>query len=513
MAYFELDATQFVRIRCSSQRSSVAEFCRIVAKALGVQSTAEVAVRKLLREAAHSVAATVQQKGERVIIVLEDADWLVTLTAGEGDAAEVEAARDLWTELAELAAADVVGVVATTVRGFQLQRRVIDRWENPLATHLVPIQLHGMTVDGIGRIACDLGAGVGVGFEDAAVARIHEWSGGHVDLARRICDRLVDAPRASGPLAWHTFSAADVDRTCEAMVAAGTTFRDSLIPWLSPGESAVLHAVARDRPRLLRDLRAALAGELEETAISDALEHLREMGLVAHSRGHETITIRLLAEWIRIHGVSQPHAQRRKRDRRLVIAASAAAALLLVGGAYLVWLRDRMITTSELPDNNGCSYRFKHPERAAQGDTVKLYVFRECSAPTDAAIVLGEMNATVATIDARPLKFVKRGVHSERADVSISLEQPDAAGTSYRFSLEQDATTGAPRIGELVIIHDATPGIRRILERAAEVAMAMLSFVLLGVAVQRRALTVLRRAIRVVRPGVRSAKAKTASAP
>jgi hypothetical protein len=132
----------------------------------------------LLRNAAHGLAAEAVVLGERALLVLEDADWLVSLAAGIGDAGEVMAARELWTELGELAVAGVagvvgvVGVVVTAVRGFLLQPRKIGTWENPVASGLVVIQLRGLSLEGVEHIVRDLGADVGVGFDDAAVARI-----------------------------------------------------------------------------------------------------------------------------------------------------------------------------------------------------------------------------------------------------------------------------------------------------------------------------------------------------
>ena len=502
MAYFELEATEFVRIHCSSHQSSVEAFCRTIAERLGSAAPDGALPRRLLRDAAHGLAAAGRVQGTRTVLVLEDADWLIALAAGRGDAAEIAAARGLWTELAELAAAKVVGVVATSVRGFVLQRRVIGEWENPFATHLAVIPVRGTTADGTSRIAGDLAAGAGASFSDGAVARLHAWSAGHIDLIGRICDRVFDGTDAA-PLATDEITAARVDRACRALVAAGTTFRDSLVPWLDPTERAVLEAVARVRPRSVRSLKRAFADHLDQAAIGDALEDLRELGLVAHIRGRETVTIELLARWIRLHGAPDAESLERARRRRRALVATAMAALLLLVTTYWVWLRDRMVTSEELRQRD-CVFQLKYPERAAQRETVKLYVFRECQS-AGVPMVLDELGSTVATIDQRPLKFIRYGSRSERADVSITLEQTDASGDGYRFALETEAATPvvAP-LGAFEITHDAMAGWRHTLEGAAKLAVAVLSALLVFVALQRRALGVLRRISTLFRGGKRA---------
>jgi hypothetical protein len=315
-------------------------------------------------------------KRDQLVIVLEDADWLIRLASSyEPDAARRLRARELWRSLAKLCSDSGYTVIVTSVRDFQVVDPV--PLERPVPVSRVPMR--ALSPRESDRLVVSLGELVGFTPDREALARLHHESGGNVYALRLLCSQVIRTLRERPeymPLARLEVTAELVDQAARHIAATGSTFRSHVSVWLDDAEKIVLQHIASERPRSPRRVRRALEGSADPEQIGKALDGLELMGLVEFRHGRHRVGIPLFERWIDTHlepPVRRRNAIREARASRVAIACTAAALLF---GAY--WTVLRSTRSAERAALGDCTFELDHPDRVGVDETFALFVFQSC---------------------------------------------------------------------------------------------------------------------------------------
>jgi serine/threonine protein kinase len=396
-------------------------------------------------------------KRDQLVIVLEDADWLIRLaSSSESDVGRRLRARELWRSLAKLCSDSGYTVIVTSVRDFQ----VIDQMphERPVSVSRVPMR--ALSRRESDRLVCSLGELVGFSPDREALARLHEQSGGNVYALRLLCSTVIRGMRERPeymPLARLEVTAALVDAAALRIAATGSTFRPHVSVWLDDVEKTVLQYIASERPQSPRQVRRALDGSADPELITRALDGLELMGLVEFRDGRHRVRIALLERWIETH--LEPPARRRNaiREARVSrVAIGCTVAALLVGAYWTVLRSTRSADSASLDD---CRFELDHPDRIGVDETFALFVYQHCKVARHQQLtlepVMSSLHIPAPTSDCTPttasctalFQPVAREQAHDAYHVQLLVDgQPLASG-----EIERDRFASVRSIGERTV--------------------------------------------------------------
>jgi serine/threonine protein kinase len=436
-----------------------------------------------------SIRATVETLvlSQRLVLVLEDADWLVRMSApdypDDGKRAQV---RALWTALADNVRTHRNTVIVTSVRGLGSLPGTDTFAVPPMRSMLVaPLDRAGVR-----RVVDELGGSIGFAASDATVARLHALTGGNVFVLRGLCAAIVDRARqraGSSPFEAITVRRRDVDAAATELAGTIRTFHRHIMELLDEGERRVLHHVARREPRSVRAVR----GALPDVAVMPALKALEDMGYVKHERGRHRVAVPLLAAWLRQNLDPAPVEGERTRSRRLSTLALGASATALLLGIYWTWLGSERVLTRGA--GAACAVSVDHPRRAAAGETVRLHVLHTCPLPAIGAAPPAP-NVRLRAVQAAATIPTREQLCGPEESCRFDVTVEEQASPDYRLAVD----AGGAR-ADVVIARDALGEARRVL--ASGVRAAALLPLLLGgfLAYQRELRGLLRRLLRLGR--------------
>ncbi|MFL5349374.1 MAG: protein kinase domain-containing protein, partial [Hyalangium sp.] len=388
LARYGLEDARFVSVRCIEvSERRVSEVAALVGRALEAPATAgpPPGIRERLEAAISSAKERAQ--GQRIVLVIEDADFCISaLTDERASEEERRDARLFWTSLADQSRAGACAVVVTSLAGSQLSDTVLSGWANPLANQVHVLRVELLSLEDVRRMCTELGRQINVTFDEAALRRIYELSAGNVRVVRSLCSQAIQLRRrasAVSPLQELHVRKRDIARAAVQVAGTSDTFRGNLLPWLDPTDKQVLEVVASQRPRTVKTLCNSLKGQVSAEQCDLSLERLRRMGLVEHREGHERITIPLLEDWVQHHITPPASVENQRRDRRLrYLAAGSTLTLLLFGGYFLATQPQEARWQSAQ-----CVGQINYQGRALPDQPVTLLLFRSCKRPGDTTLV------------------------------------------------------------------------------------------------------------------------------
>lgn len=405
LAEYGTEKLRFSTVRCSTRsgRDATLVARQIVKKLTGlvipVRNGRELSVQELFTHVAHSLG------GEQndMVLVLEDADWLID--GLESVEQEFQAqVRTFWRCLAELLEDQPLRVVVTSIQGFMLKRSKREGWENPLANEVTLVQLHPLLPLDVSRYVRTLGAQLNMSFDAAALTELSRVSRGHLRPLQKLCTYALEWHRNQvnhHPLSVLAVTKLDIERGMRALAADESTYRDRELEWLNETEEQVLHVLAARKLKHRRAVQSALP-ERPPQEVAAALRRLRELGLINHNGTHDVHTIPLLEAWIKRHvdrDVDAPTRIRRRRDRGLTLGVSLTVLML---AAYTV-LRTSDKTAGPVAFE-GCQYLLKYPSHARRGKTFPVRVLREACSGSAHVVPLqitGSMTTTLKGTDGK----------------------------------------------------------------------------------------------------------------
>jgi tRNA A-37 threonylcarbamoyl transferase component Bud32 len=309
----------------------------------------------------------------RLVVVVEDADWLISMASAEPPVPGATAlAQDLFASLAELCKRAAHTVIVTSVRDLAATRGV-----GPVPTR---IALRALAPAGVQSLVDELGTLIQLRPDARAIARLNHWSAGNVFALRSLCSEIVDTWQKRpdhSPLAPMPVQARDVDAAAATLAVSGPTFRDQLLSWVGPIEEQILHYVATSAPRSPRRIRRALGGDGAQ--VGHAVSSLQAMGVIGDVAGRQRIAMPLLEAWIKHHldtpaKVATDRGERRLRYAGLGLAVTAL--MLAFYGVILAGSRDAV--EGVIGD---CHVTIDFPARMAPGATGEVQVLLGCAAP------------------------------------------------------------------------------------------------------------------------------------
>lgn len=315
----------------------------------------------------------------QLVLVLEDADWLIRMTSLDNPNAEQRAqAMELWRTLFELCKNNGHTALVTCVRGMPTQTH--EPLERQLAFKRIP--LSPLTLDESNLVMTSLGQSVGMQFSRSALRRLHRESGGNVYALRQLGSalvRMIYIERAKPPLAAPTIDTGEIDDAIKRVAEAGNAFRVHVENWLDETERFVLQHVARERPRSVRQIRKALHEIASAEKLERAHRNLETMGFIGHRRGRQRVTIPLLERWVSVH-LDPPRPRKVAiENRRITTLTLGFAATAILFGLYWTW-SGASRSLVEQGDPAACRYELDYPNRIGEGETVEINAFRTCAA-------------------------------------------------------------------------------------------------------------------------------------
>jgi len=334
-------------------------------------------------------------KRHQLVIVLEDADWLIRLaSSSEPDAEQRRHAYELWGGLAQLCSSGGHTVIVTSIRDFQVMDQV--PLESPVTVSRVPMR--ALSRRDSDHLVTSLGELVGFRPTRRAFARLHHESGGNIYALRLLCSDIIRATRERpdySPLASLTVTPKLVARAVEHIAATGSTFRSHVSVWLDDVEQTVLQYVAKERPRTPQGIRRALEANAPPGQIAKALDGLELMGIVDHRRGHHRVCIPLFERWINNH-LDAPRSRRYaiKQQRLSRIAIGFTCTALLFGG-YWTWLRSTRSTRAESVEP--CRFELDYPDRIGLDETIEIFVYQDCKVAEQHELAVEWVRSSLST--------------------------------------------------------------------------------------------------------------------
>lgn len=465
LARYGLEDAHFVSVRCievSERRLS--EVAALVARALGAPSAAGApeGIREQLGAAIAS--AKEQAQGQRIVLVIEDADFCISaLTDERASEEERRDARLFWTALAEQSRAGACAVVVTSLAGSQLSDTVLSGWANPLANQVQVLRVELLRLEDVRRMCTELGRQINVTFDEAALQRIYELSAGNVHVVRSLCSQAIQRLRrvsTVSPLQELNVRKVDISQAAVQVAGTSDTFRGNLLPWLEPTDKQVLEVVASQRPRTLRSIRNTLKGQVLPEQCDLSLERLRRMGLVEYREGHERITIPLLEDWVRHHIAPPATVEHQRWDRRVRYLAAGVTTTLLLFSGYFYVTQPREVTWQ----TEHCLGQLNYQGRALPDQPVTLHLFRSCKKPGD---------TTPVSLSARMGTFAQIGEQQVPTLVLQGEGRPESIQPTWtqlalpvlfrkvigRSSFELDVRVGDEPVAAVIIRDDWLAGL------------------------------------------------------
>ena len=338
----------------------------------------------------------------QLVIVLEDADWLIRLASNsEPNARLRDSAHELWRGLARLCSSGGHTVIVTSVRDFQEQV--------PLERHVAAarVPLRALDRRESERLVTSLGEFVGFSPTRRALAHLYRESGGNVYALRLLCSNVLRAMReqpAYSPLGRLKVTPRMVDHAAAQIAATGSTFRSHVSVWLDDIEKVVLQHVATDRPRSPRGIRRALEGTATPREIEKALDALELMGFIESKRRGHRVRIRMFERWINTQLDPPPRRQDAIKQTRMTRVAIAFTIAALLFGAHRAWLRTTRSVAAEAIGQ--CSFELDYPDRIGSDETFELLAYQHCNGAEQHRIavepMLSSVHITPASSDCAP---------------------------------------------------------------------------------------------------------------
>lgn len=479
LARYGLENTRFFSVRCIQvSERKVSEVVAMVARALEETppATAPAGIRERLEAAV--TAAKQRAQGQRMVLVIEDADFCISaLTDEQTPAEERRDARLFWTTLAELSRTGACAVVVTSLAGSRLGDTVLSGWANPLANQVHVLRVDPLSLEDVRKMCVELGRQINVSFEEAALRRIYELSAGNVYVVRSLCSQAIHTLRRAGavnPLQELHVTDRDIARAAAQVAGTSDTFRGNLLPWLDATDKQVLEVVASQRPRSIKGVRSTLRGQVAPEQCDAGLERLRRMGLVEHREGRERITIPLLEQWVQHHippAVSVDNQRREQRVRYLALGATTS--LLIFGGYFLLTMPQEVTWKSE-----HCAGQINYQGRAVPDQPAFLHLFRECKNPGD---------ATPVSLSARMGTFAKIGEQQVSTMVLQGEGRPESVPATWtqlelpvvfrkvtgRSTFELDVRVGTESVAAVIIRDDWVAGLPGLMKALLAIAAAI----------------------------------------
>jgi serine/threonine-protein kinase len=368
----------------------------------------------------------------QLVLVLEDADWLIRMTStAEPDEPRRTAARELWRGLVELCASGQHTVIVTSIRDFQIAE--LAPRERPVPVSRVPMNALNRTE--ANKLVRSLGELVAFQPSRRASEALYRLSGGNVYALRLLCSEIIRAAREQpgySPLAPLRVRSRSVRDAAARIVATGSSFQGHVALWLDGTERAVLQYVARQRPRSLAQIHRALHGTATPDEIGNALSSLEMMSLVWYRRGRHRVRIPLFERWIntRLDGRSPDEDARRRRRTALLTTGFTIAALLFAG--YWAWLRSTR--GSEALGAGDCTYELDRPDRIGPDDEMELFAYQDCSTPRPTRLTVESMFSALTPATTS----VDCGTASRSCTMRVKLTAGEQAHDQYRVRLSVD---------------------------------------------------------------------------
>jgi len=330
-------------------------------------------------------ATSLQRLSKPPLLVLEDADWLIALIASPECTPAREEARALWTTLGEVTRKHKLDVILTSVRGYELDRSMLDGWENPTRPHTVSVAL--LSAREAALLVREMSAGVAT-FLPSAVEKLHRATRGNVGLTLAVCSAAfrAGAQRSdNSPLVPVTVTDRDIQDAEQRVASMDKPIGPLFNTLLSEDERQILRTIAARPSRSLRRSRRVLK---DHAAVDRAMRELQAMGMIDFVRRRYEVAIPVVAAWAKRHVVQtefQTASAWRSRTRYVTVGAIVSTLLF---ATYFVWIRNQR-TDHEVVASNGCTYRVDLPERAEYEVPVVVYAFRSCpSLPKDTGLTL-----------------------------------------------------------------------------------------------------------------------------
>ena len=249
LAFDGLGNTRVARVRCiDSDRQEIATVAGAVVKALVGKPAGEPEVNARLGErlsaAFHLARRKAQRRGERLVLMLDDADFCISAFTEPGTPEQERLdAREFWTTLAEQCGTGGCAVVVASLSGSLLASTVIDGWADPLANQVRVLRIEPLELGDIRRLCTELGRQINVSFSSWALRHISALSAGNVAVVHSLCSTVVRLLRQAGgvsPLQHLRVGRADIQCAAEQLVHTGDAFRSHLLPWLGPVERKLM---------------------------------------------------------------------------------------------------------------------------------------------------------------------------------------------------------------------------------------------------------------------------------
>jgi hypothetical protein len=330
-------------------------------------------------------ATSLQRLSKPPLLVLEDADWLIALIASTECTSAREEARALWITLGEVTRKHKLDVILTSVRGYELDRSMLDGWENPTRPHTVAVAL--LSPREAALLVRELAVGV-ASFSAAAIERLHGATQGNVGLTLAVCSAAFRASTLrsdSSPLVPIQVTDRDIDDAVQRVASMDKPIGPLFNTLLSDDERQVLRTIASAPARTLRRARRILK---DHAAVDRAMRELQAMGMIDFVHGRYRVAIPVVAAWAKRHVVETEYQTASAwRSRTRYVTAGAIVSTMLFA-TYFVWVKNQR-TDREVVSTNGCTYRVDLPERAEYEVPVVVYAFRSCAVlPRDTGLTL-----------------------------------------------------------------------------------------------------------------------------
>lgn len=372
---YGLPSRRFVRLRCLDivQREVTVVASQLVAEL--APNMPAVEGESAPRRLARAFAVYAASKAPPLVVVLEDAEWLVrSVTERDVDAARQEDARAFWMTLYQ-ACGPSVAVIATGVACQALNEPTWCGWKTPIAGRVKEIAVPPLSDAELQRMIDELGARAHVGFDAAALKRVAELSAGNMYAARRLCSQAF-ATRWKvdpDPLGSLTITKKDINDAARDLTATPDLFDLRGLGEEHSVDQAVLRAITEARPRGLAALQAVpgMSGHSSET-LQASLGRLRRIGLVVVRDGRFALGVPLMEAWLRVLiGVPQTEAQA-ARPWRWAATGVAVSALLMA--TLLVYRRP-----ADVQERIGdCLYEVEVQSKVTVQAKVPVVLRRDC---------------------------------------------------------------------------------------------------------------------------------------
>jgi serine/threonine-protein kinase len=478
LARYGLENTRFFSVRCIQvSERKVSEVAALVARALEETppATPPAGIRERLEAAV--TAAKQRAQDQRMVVVIEDADFCISaLTDEQTPAEERRDARLFWTTLAELSRTGACAVVVTSLAGSRLGDTVLSGWANPLANQVHVLRVDPLSLEDVRKMCVELGRQINVSFEESALRRIYELSAGNVYVVRSLCSQAINTLRRVGavnPLQQLHVTDRDIARAAAQVAGTSDTFRGNLLPWLDATDKQVLEVVASQRPSSIKGVRSTLRGQVAPEQCDAALERLRRMGLVEHREGRERIAIPLLEQWVQHHIPPAVSVDNQRREQRVRYLALGATMSLLIFGGYFLLTMPREVTWK----SEHCVGQINYQGRAVPDQPASLHLFRECKKPDVTPVSLSARMGTFAKIGEQQVSSVVLQGEGRPESVPATWTQLELPvvfrKVTGRSTFELDVRVGTDSVTAVIIRDDWVAGLPGLMKALLAIAAAI----------------------------------------